>query len=71
MTAKKYRKFVANATKYLIRKRQFFRRMNKNVSMRRVVNDLEQRQQILQSLHDQSEHREKEKIYHKIAIRYY
>lgn len=71
MCTKEYRKFVLHATKFLVREKQLFRRMNKSVPMRRVVDDLRNRQQILKTLHDQGGHRGKEGTYQRIAMRYF
>ena len=45
--------------------------MNKNVSMRRMINDRAIKTQILEAMHEESDHREKKRIYQKIAIRYF
>ena len=60
-----------HAFKYLIRKKHLLRRMNKNVSMRRVIDDRIIKTQILKVMHEKSDHKKKKKIYQKIATKYF
>jgi hypothetical protein len=47
MTLKKFNKFKKKALKFKLQKDQFFRRNSKNVFMRRIVDDFEERRRIL------------------------
>ena len=60
-----------HALKHLIRKKHLFRRMNKNVSMRRMIDDRAIKRQILEAMHKKSDHRKKKRIYQKIATKYF
>jgi hypothetical protein len=70
MSLKEFNKFKKKALRFKLQRDQLFRRNSKNVSMRRVIDDLEERQRILKQLHDESDHRDKEDIYKRIADRY-
>jgi hypothetical protein len=71
MSLKEFNKFKKKVLKFKLQKDQFFRRNSKNVLMRRVIDDLEERQRILKQLHDESDHRDKENIYKRITDRYW
>ncbi len=71
MSLKKFNKFKKKVFKFKLQKDQFFRRNSKNVSMRRMIDDLEKRQRILKQFHDESDHRNKKNIYKKIIDRYW
>ena len=71
MDRKEFRKFKANALKFLVRDGHLFRKANKNMPLRRVVDNETQRQQILQELHEESGHRGREGTYRRIADRYW
>ena len=60
-----------HALKHLIRKKHLFKRMNKNVSMRRVIDDQAIKTQILETMHEKSDHKKKKRIYQKIATKYF
>ena len=60
-----------HAFKHLIRKKHLFKRINKNVSMRRVIDDQAIKTQILKIMHEKSDHKKKKKIYQKIATKYF
>jgi hypothetical protein len=70
MTAKKFNIFKKKALKYKVQNKHLFRRNNKNVSLKRVINDSEERFRIIQQLHDESDHREREETYKRIIDRY-
>jgi hypothetical protein len=70
MTLKEFNKFKKKALRFKLQRDQLFRRNSKNVSMKRVIDDFEERQRILKQLHDESDHRDKEDIYRRIADRY-
>ena len=71
MDTKQFLKFKMHALKHLVREKHLFRRMNKNVPMRRVVDDRATKTQILEAMHEESGHRGKEGTYQKIAARYF
>ncbi len=71
MSLKEFNKFKKEALRFKLQKNQFFRRNSKNVLMKRVIDDLEERQRILKQLHDESDHRDKKDIYKRIADRYW
>jgi hypothetical protein len=71
MTLKEFNKFKKKILRFKFQKNQFFRRNSKNVSMRRVIDDLDERQRILKQLHDENDHRDKENIYKRIIDRYW
>lgn len=70
LTIKKIRQFKLKAFRFKIKNDQIYRRKNKNVFARKIINDEKSRQQILKNLHDNDEHRKREEIYKKIANRY-
>jgi hypothetical protein len=70
MSLKEFNKFKKKILKFKLQRNQFFRRNSKNVSMRRVIDDLEERQRILKQFHDESDHRDKKNIYRRIIDRY-
>ncbi len=71
MSLKEFNKFKKKAFKFKLQRDQFFRRNSKNVFMKRVIDDFEERQRILKQLHDESDHRKKENIYKRIIDRYW
>ena len=68
---KQFLKFKMHTLKHLIRKKHLFRRINKNVFMRRMINDRTIKTQILEAMHKKSDHRKKKRIYQKIATKYF
>ena len=71
MGRKEFQKFKKEAIRYCVRERHLFRRNNKNVPMRRVVDDDKERQEIIEQLHDESGHKGREGTYRRIADRYW
>ncbi len=71
MSLKEFNKFKKKAFKFKLQRDQFFRRNSKNVFMKRVIDDLEERQRILKQFHDENDHRDKENIYKRIIDRYW
>jgi hypothetical protein len=71
MSLKEFNKFKKEALRFKLQGDQLFRRNSKNVPMRRVVDDPEERQRILEQLHDESGHRGREGTYRRIADRYW
>jgi hypothetical protein len=71
MTLKEFNKFKKKALRFKLQKNQFFRRNSKNVFMKKMIDDFEERQRILKQLHDESDHRDKKNIYKRIIDRYW
>jgi hypothetical protein len=71
MSLKEFNKFKKKTLKFKLQRDQFFRRNSKNVFMKRMIDDLEERQRILKQLHDENDHRDKENIYKRIIDRYW
>ena len=71
MTTKKFNALKKKTIKFKVQDNHFFRRNSKNVPMRRVVDDLVERQTILQVLHDESGHKRQEDTYRRVADRYW
>ncbi len=71
MSLKEFNKFKKKVLKFKLQRDQFFRRNSKNVLMRRMIDDLEERQRILKQLHDESDHRNRKDTYKRIADRYW
>ena len=55
---------------FLVRDRHLFKRVNKNVSLRKVIDKTENQVIILKQLHDESEHRGRKKIYRRVTNKY-
>ena len=71
MTTKEFSVFKKKSIKFKVQDNHLFRRNSKNVPMRRVVDDLVERQTILQQLHDESGHKGREGTYRRVADRYW
>ena len=71
MKTSEFTKFKRKALNFVVRNRHLFRRANKNIPMRRVVDDKTQRTAIIEELHDQSGHRGRESTYRRVADRYW
>jgi hypothetical protein len=71
MDTKEYRRFKSEALNYIVQDGHLFRRASKNVPIRRVVDDPEDRSAILYALHEDCGHRGKEGTYRRIADRYW
>ena len=71
MTTKEFNAFKKKATKFKVQDNHIFCRKSKNVPMRRVVNDILQRQTILQQLHDESGHKKQKSSYQQVADWYW
>ena len=54
----------------MIRDKQLFKRTNKNVFFKRVIDETENQQKILEQLHDEDEYKSRENIYRRVADRY-
>ena len=70
ITVREFRAFKIDAHRYVIRDRHLFRRANKNIPIRRVIDSVSHRQQILKQLYNQEGHRGREETYRRVADRY-
>ena len=62
-----FQEFKKKAFQFLVQKIHLFHQQKRNVSLKHIVNSEQMKQQILESLHKKSDHKEKEKTYQKIA----
>jgi len=71
VTGKEFRKFKAEALKFIVLDGHLFRRTSKNIPLRRVVDNETDRSSILRALHEDSGHRGREGTYRRVADRYW
>ncbi len=71
MSTKEFWKFKHEALKFMIQDKHLFKRFNKTASVRRMMNLQEECINILQKLHDENDHHEREKTYWKMIDRYW
>ena len=71
MNRKIFRKFKSWTLQFLIRDRQLFKRANKNIFFKRVVDETENQQKILKQLHDENEYKSRENIYRRVTNKYW
>ena len=71
LNRKKFRKFKNWALQFLVRDKHLFRRVNKNVLLRKIIDKTENQAIILKQLYDENEHREREKIYRHVTDKYW
>ncbi len=71
MTTKEFNAFKKKAINFKVEDNHLFRRNCKNLLMRRVVDDLVDRQTIFQQLNDKSGHKGREGNYRQVADRYW
>ena len=55
---------------FLIRDKQLFKRANKNVFLKRIVDEIKNQQKILKQLHDENEYKNQKNIYRRVTNRY-
>ena len=70
MIIKKFNSFKHEILRYKIQNHHFFRRNSKNVFMRKIIDFMNDKFRIIQHLHDEFNHKEKEKTYRRIIDRY-
>jgi hypothetical protein len=63
LSTKKFRRFKHKALKFLIQNKHLFKRFNKTVSLQRMMNLQIKYNSILKKLHDESDHRDRERTY--------
>ena len=56
---------------FLVRDRHLFKRVNKNVLLRKVIDKTENQAIILKQLHDENEHRGRKEIYRRVTDKYW
>ncbi len=71
MSTKEFWKFKHKALKFMIQDKHLFKRFNKIASVQRIMNLQEERSNILQKLHDKSDHHERKRTYWKMIDRYW
>jgi hypothetical protein len=71
MTIKEFRRFKKDALTFMVHKGHLFKRANKNMPLRRVVDSEIDRSMILQAAHEESGHRGREGTYRRVADRYW
>jgi len=71
MNRNQFRAFKRKALHYAVTDGELYRIAGKNIPKRLVVDSEEQRQEILQSIHDKSGHKGRESTYRRVADRYY
>ncbi|KJF61542.1 uncharacterized protein CIMG_13730 [Coccidioides immitis RS] len=71
MDGKEYAKFRRKATKYVVEADQLFRQAGSGVPLRHVMDNMEQREQILHMMHDEFGHKGREGTYSTLQARYW
>ena len=71
LNRKEFRKFKNWVLQFLVRDRHLFRRVNKNVLLRKVIDKAENQAIILKQLYDKNEHRGREEIYRRVTNKYW
>ena len=71
LNRKKFRKFKNWALQFLVRDRHLFKRVNKNVLLRKIIDKTENQVIILKQLHNKDEHRKREEIYRRMINKYW
>ena len=66
-----FREFKTRASNYMVKGKVLFRRANKGLPVRRVIDSEAERHKILESLHDATGHKGRESTYQKVAERYF
>jgi hypothetical protein len=68
---KEYRNFKRKALQYTVRNHQLWKRANKNLPMRLVVDDEAKKAEVLKAMHDDLGHKGRESTYGLISTRYF
>ena len=71
MSTKEFWKFKHEALKFMIQDKHLFKKFNKIASVQRMMNLQEEHSNILQKLHDESDHCERKRTYQKMIDRYW
>ena len=67
LNRKKFRKFKNWVLQFFVRDRHLFKRVNKNVLLRKVINKAKNWIIILKQFHDENEHRKRERAYRRVT----
>ena len=68
---KRFRDFKNWALQFLVRDKYLFKRINKNVLLWKIINEVENQTIIWKQLHDENEYRERERIYRCVTNKYW
>ena len=71
LNRKKFRKFKNWALQFLVRDRHLFKRVNKNVLLRKIIDKIKNQTIILKQHHEKNEHCERKEIYRRRTNRYW
>ena len=71
MNWKIFYKFKNWTLQFLIRDKQLFKRANKNVFFKQIVDEIKNQQKILKQLHDENKHKNRKNIYRCVINRYW
>lgn len=71
MEGKEYVKFKKNALKYFVKNGHLFRRADNVNPVRRVIDDVDVRMEVLKAMHDDAGHRGREGTFRRVADRYF
>jgi hypothetical protein len=71
LSTKEFRQFKNKALTFMVHKGHLFKKANKNIPLRRVVDSKEDQDRILRSAHEESGHRGREGTYRRVADRYW
>ena len=71
MSTKEFWKFKHEALKFMIQDKHLFKRFNKIASVQRIVNLQKECSNILQKLHNESDHHKRKRTYQKMIDRYW
>ena len=55
---------------FLIRDKQLFKRTNKNVFFKRIIDEIKNQQKIVKQLHDENKYKNRKDIYRRVTDRY-
>ena len=70
LNRKKFRKFKNLILQFLVRNRHLFKRVNKNILLRKIIDKTENQTIILKQFYDENEHRERKKFYRRMTNKY-
>ena len=71
LNRKEFRKFKNWVLQFLVRNKYLFKRVNKNVLLRKIIDKTEDQTIILKQFHDESEHRKRKETYRRVTNKYW
>ena len=71
MNRKTFHKFKNWTLQFLIRDKQLFKRANKNVFLKQIIDETENQQKILKRLHDKNKYKNRKNIYWRVTDKYW